>query len=67
MNLHEESTVVPFDDRLERVATVTDDGEVIGVEYRLRELWPFGPVPMRPVFAWGLVVSLVCVAVMLSL
>lgn len=37
MVVYQETSVVPFDERLERVATVTDDGETIAVEYRVRQ------------------------------
>lgn len=54
---------VPFDDRLERCVTTTEDGEVLAVAYRYRsELQPalLEPQPLpavRPRLVWALLAS----------
>ena len=51
-------TTVPFDDRLERCVTTTEDGEVLAVAYRYRsELQP-APLPaVQPKLVWALLAS----------
>lgn len=51
-------TPVPFDDRLERCVTTTEDGEVLAVSYRYRsELQPAHMPEVRPKLVWALVVG----------
>ena len=52
----ETMTPVPFDDRLERCMTTTEDGEVLAVSYRYRSELQSAHIPeVRPRLVWALV------------